>query len=502
MVGGIEKKRKEILHHLPRVAYPDPPRLASPHLPPPLAPHPNQTHSRISTTATPPPSMAAAASDSDPAAHPRDDPNLPFASFSLSLSLRTPTAPAATLASVPSAVRLPTQISTLAACLHPSAASSSPRRATRINAAAASLLSPLTASSPGLSRSFPSGAPGAAGRRRTLVWFRADLRLHDHEPLHAAVGASSSLLPVFVFDPRDFGKSPSGFDRTGPYRASFLLDSVADLRRSLRARGGDLVVRVGRPEVVIPELARAAGAEAVYAHGEVSRDECRAEEKVSKAIEKEGVEVKYFWGSTLYHLDDLPFRLNDMPSNYGGFREAVKGLEVRKVLDAPEEVKCVPMKNVLEPGDIPTLGELGLSAPPAMAQDSKSAAGSNLIGGEAEALERLKKFAAECCMQPNKAVKDSTQNSIYGANFSCKISPWLATGCLSPRFMYEELKKHAIRAIPSKDGDGTSDAGTNWLMFELLWRDFFRFVTKKYSSAQKTSEVAPATGCTPAPAFA
>ncbi|KAM3211855.1 hypothetical protein ACQJBY_065149 [Aegilops geniculata] len=501
MVGGIEKKRKEILHHLPPVAYPDPPRLASPHLPPPLAPHPNQTHSRISTTATPPPSMAAAASDSDPAAHPRDDPNLPFASFSLSLSLRTPTAPA-TLASVPSAVRLPTQISTLAACLHPSAASSSPRRATRINAAAASLLSPLTASSPGLSRSFPSGAPGAAGRRRTLVWFRADLRLHDHEPLHAAVGASSSLLPVFVFDPRDFGKSPSGFDRTGPYRASFLLDSVADLRRSLRARGGDLVVRVGRPEVVIPELARAAGAEAVYAHGEVSRDECRAEEKVSKAIEKEGVEVKYFWGSTLYHLDDLPFRLNDMPSNYGGFREAVKGLEVRKVLDAPEEVKCVPMKNVLEPGDIPTLGELGLSAPPAMAQDSKSAAGSNLIGGEAEALERLKKFAAECCMQPNKAVKDSTQNSIYGANFSCKISPWLATGCLSPRFMYEELKKHAIRSIPSKDGDGTSDAGTNWLMFELLWRDFFRFVTKKYSSAQKTSEVAPATGCTPAPAFA
>uniref|UniRef100_A0A453S5U3 Uncharacterized protein n=1 Tax=Aegilops tauschii subsp. strangulata TaxID=200361 RepID=A0A453S5U3_AEGTS len=30
--------------------------------------------------------------------------------------------------------------------------------------------------------------------------------------------------------------------------------------------------------------------------------------------------------------------------------------------------------------------------------------------------------------------------------------------------------------IPSKDGDGTSDAGTNWLMFELLWRDFFSFL--------------------------
>lgn len=315
------------------------------------------------------PTMAAA-SDSDAGAQQRDDTALPFASFSLSLSLRAPTTP--TLSSIPSTIHLPTQISTLAVCLHPSsaAAPSSSRRNTRLNSAASSIISPLPASTPGLSRSFPSGAPAAAGRRRTLVWFRADLRLHDHEPLHAAVGASSSLLPVFVFDPRDFGKSPSGFDRTGPYRANFLLDSVADLRRSLRVRGGDLVVRVGRPEVVIPELARAAGAEAVYAHGEVSRDECRAEDKVRKAVEKEGVNVKYFWGSTLYHVEDLPFRLEDMPSNYGGFREAVKGLEVRKVLEAPEEVKCVPMKNVLEPGDIPTLGQLGLTAPPAMAQVS------------------------------------------------------------------------------------------------------------------------------------
>ncbi|XP_062211219.1 blue-light photoreceptor PHR2-like [Phragmites australis] len=443
----------------------------------------------------------ADASDSDAGAgaQPRDDPSLlPFATFSLSLSVRAPAAP--TLASVPSTIHLPTQISTLAVCLHPSsaAAPSSSRRPTRLNSAASSVISPLPASTPGLSRSFPSGAPAAAGRRRTLVWFRADLRIHDHEPLHAAAGASSSLLPVFVFDPRDFGKSPSGFDRTGPYRANFLLDSVSDLRRSLRARGGDLVVRVGRPEVVIPELALAAGAEAVYAHGEVSRDECRAEERVRKAVEKEGVDVKYFWGSTLYHVEDLPFRLEDMPSNYGGFKEAVKGLEVRKVLEAPEEVKCVPMKNVLEPGDIPTLSELGLTAPPAMPQDSKPAVGCTLIGGETEAMERLKKFATECCMQPNKAGKDNTRGSMYGANFSCKISPWLATGCLSPRFMYEELKKHATRA--PKNGDGTSDAGTNWLMFELLWRDFFRFITKKYSSAQKTSEVA--TGCTPAPALA
>lgn len=51
------------------------------------------------------------------------------------------------------------------------------------------------------------------------------------------------MLPVFTFDPRDYGKTPSGFDKTGPHRASFILDSLADLRQRLRDLGSDLLVR-------------------------------------------------------------------------------------------------------------------------------------------------------------------------------------------------------------------------------------------------------------------
>ncbi|KAF9622151.1 hypothetical protein IFM89_029435 [Coptis chinensis] len=110
---------------------------------------------------------------------------------------------------------------------------------------------------------------------------------------------------------------------------------------------------------------------------------------------------------------------------------------------------------------------------------------------------------------------------MFGANFSCKISPWLATGCLSPRFMFDEIKKSAARKV---DGNGPSAGGMNWLMFELLWRDFFRtytndcrvltflpilmtaasvshracfrFITKKCSSPKKMLESAPATAST------
>lgn len=52
--------------------------------------------------------------------------------------------------------------------------------------------------------SSPPGVPG--GRKPALVWFRNDLRLHDHEPLAAACQGATSVLPVYVFDPREYGK--------------------------------------------------------------------------------------------------------------------------------------------------------------------------------------------------------------------------------------------------------------------------------------------------------
>ncbi|KAK9146959.1 hypothetical protein Sjap_006862 [Stephania japonica] len=323
----------------------------------------------------------------------------------------------------------------------------------------------------------------------------------------------------------DFGKSSSGFDKTGPFRATFLVDSVSDLRRSLRGRGSDLVVRIGRPESVLLELAKAVGADAVYAHREVSGDEVQAEEKIEKAMKDEGVEFKSFWGSTLFHVDDLPFKLEEMPLNYGGFRDKVQRLEIRKTIQPLDQLKGLPSGGDVDAGEIPTLLDLGLSPTATITKDfwsyncsvfvekenfqiggfnksndGKPAGHSSLVGGETEALQRLTKFAAECQAQPHNGGKDGSQ-SIYGANFSCKISPWLTMGCLSPRFMFDELKKSTARTISAvtsnKDGNnGSPGGGMNWLLFELLWRDFFRFITKKYSSAKKMLDNAPVTGCT------
>ncbi|KAM0969845.1 hypothetical protein ACFX15_017436 [Malus domestica] len=99
-------------------------------------------------------------------------------------------------------------------------------------------------------------------------------------------------------------------------------------------RRSGLVIRIGKPDTVLMELAKAIGADTIYAHIEVSRDKVKEEEKIEAAMKEENMEVKYFWGSTLYHAHDLPFMLEDMPTKYGDFREKVNGLEVKKMIEA------------------------------------------------------------------------------------------------------------------------------------------------------------------------
>ncbi|MEL6333166.1 MAG: deoxyribodipyrimidine photo-lyase, partial [Cyanobacteria bacterium J06626_26] len=142
---------------------------------------------------------------------------------------------------------------------------------------------------------------------RILLWFRNDLRLHDHEPLHRALEQTADIIPVYCFDPRQFCQTSFGFPKTGSYRAQFLLESVADLRASLQAKGADLLIRHGKPENVIPTLAKSLQVDAVYWHEEVTAEEIAVEKGVEQALNQLKVTSEVYWGATLFHPDDLPF---------------------------------------------------------------------------------------------------------------------------------------------------------------------------------------------------
>ena len=120
-------------------------------------------------------------------------------------------------------------------------------------------------------------------KKRILVWYRNDLRLHDHEPMYRACQQKEQVIPVYCFDERQFATTSFGFPKTGAFRAQFLLESVANLRNSLSQLGSNLVVRRGFPEEIIPSLARELELSAVYFHGEVTSEELAVEEALQTA---------------------------------------------------------------------------------------------------------------------------------------------------------------------------------------------------------------------------
>lgn len=306
-----------------------------------------------------------------------------------------------------------------------------------------------------------------------IVWFRNDLRLTDHEPLFRAIESQPSHLAlVYCIDPRQFEKtSLCGFPKTGAYRARFLLESLADLSHALRKRGNDLLVVMGRPEDVLPDIASRIRAKLVAFHEEATHEELQVDRAVANALKDRSIALKSYWGSTLFHRDDLPFEVERLPRVFTQFRvRCEQAAKIRPPLASPKSLPPPPPG--LKFRELPSLADLGLEDPP---EDSRAVM--RFRGGESAAMARLDDwFWRDDRLRHYKL----TRNGLTGADYSSKFSPWLAFGCVSPRTIAAEVARYEV--------DRVRNDSTYWLVFELMWRDYFRFLALQVGNSLFANE--------------
>ncbi len=286
-----------------------------------------------------------------------------------------------------------------------------------------------------------------------LLWFRRDLRLHDHPALQAARTGADRLICVFCFDDGLLG----GRHASGP-RTQFLLECLDELDAGLRARGSRLFVRRGDPARELATVAGEAGATSLHLSADVGPFARRRQREVKRALEAAGVEVVAHPG--LFAVDGLePIR-----TGAGGpytvftpFYNAWLAQPRREVLDAPGALP--------EPGDgaaagrLPTLASLGLRAE----------LSDPMPGGEAAGREALRRFLAG-------PVEDyaAGRDTLTGDAVS-RLSPYLHFGCLSAREVEDRL--------------GGGD-GPHAYRRQLGWRDFYAHVLGHFP-ANATAEFQP-----------
>ncbi|XP_015775700.1 PREDICTED: cryptochrome DASH-like [Acropora digitifera] len=314
-----------------------------------------------------------------------------------------------------------------------------------------------------------------------IYLIRNDLRVHDNECLGWAQQNADFVIPLFCFDKEIFGHGAETwhfkFPKTAIHRARFILESVVDLKDSLKKGGSDLLLRSGQTmkEAVLRviQLCRQQSIQnlSLVYQREITKEEKDVEAELLELCKKENVAVKSFWGLTLYHVEDLPFAsVRHLPDTYTEFRKSVEArCRIRPVIPAPNRLKPIPdfitSDNM---GGIPTLTELVKDQ--GTTPDARSAF--PFCGGETAAIERMDNYL---WTTDNVSKYKETRNGLIGAEYSTKLSPWLAVGALSPRKIYECVKQY--------EKERTANQSTYWVLFELLWRDYFKFVCFKFGDS-------------------
>jgi deoxyribodipyrimidine photo-lyase len=287
--------------------------------------------------------------------------------------------------------------------------------------------------------------------RTILVWFRNDLRIHDNEILLHAIERSHQIVPVYCFDPRYFADTKYGTKKTGVLRAAFIRENVSALQHMLQQLGGDLIIESGYPETLIPQIAEKHQVDEVYHHREVAHEETDISALVEEALWKMQINLRHFIGHTLYHKEDLPFPIKDIPDAFTVFKKKTeRESTIRPELGRPDAIR-VPKD--MDPGCLPDLSTLGFSM-----AEIEQASSLRFQGGESIALEKMNAF-------------------LYGnpdaADYSC-LSPYIAIGALSPNTLYHATKDAESTTLDKKR--------VEQIILKLLWRDYYRFMFKKHGN--------------------
>ena len=277
--------------------------------------------------------------------------------------------------------------------------------------------------------------------RTAILWFRRDLRVHDHPALVAAVAEADVVIPVFVFDEALLhGRWPSA------NRIWFMRESVAALSVALAERGAGLRILRGRPADVLPALARETGARSVYLTRDAAPYGRSRDREVAERLTAEGVPVHAKRGLYVHEPDEITTADGRPFSVYGAYRRAWEARPGRGVLAAPDRIPGPgPGGSPGRPDPIPDV------APPTADRSLL------LEPGERAARARLERWAAGRAIDAYGA--DRNRMDLDGTS---RLSQDVRFGLLSPVEVLERT---------GGPGEGRRVFGN-----ELAWREFYAHV--------------------------
>lgn len=296
-----------------------------------------------------------------------------------------------------------------------------------------------------------------------ILWLRNDLRIRDNESLFKILKEELPFIAVFIFDSDFFSERQYGFRKIGKFRAKFLLETVLDLEENLKQKNILFLKKFGKTEDIFKLISNQFDIQKIFCQKEWTKEEIELENQI-KPIFPDVKWVKSY-SQLLIETHFVKEKLDKIPLLFTTFRQKIeKDLKIRDEFDSEHLVYNKSILDLRITSDDITLKTLGFDD-----FDTHPSTAFPFFGGESEALKRLNSYFFET---KNVSHYKETRNGLIDADYSSKFSAWLANGSLSAVSIYHEIKKYEFEF-------GANDS-TYWLVFELFWRDFFKYTSIQF----------------------
>jgi deoxyribodipyrimidine photo-lyase len=284
-------------------------------------------------------------------------------------------------------------------------------------------------------------------QRINIVWFKRDLRLHDHEPLYRACEATKNgqavpTLLLYIFEPSVMQHYDSDIRHW-----RFVHESLVDMQKRLSTLENTevgLLICHNEADVVFEKLYQNFDIQTVFSHQEIGVNLTFDRDKRLKKLFKKhntkwhesqmsgiyrGLKHRKTWKEDWYETAQKPIRNPDLAQLKSPFH-LFNDLLLKTLKGAPLPSEMTTPNPFFQPG------------------------------GEIAAWKYLRSF-----VEKRGAAYMKNISKPEAARYHCgRISPYLAWGCLSSRQVYQFTQMHT---------NALGKRNTEQFLDRLRWRDHF-----------------------------
>lgn len=279
---------------------------------------------------------------------------------------------------------------------------------------------------------------------KTIVWFRKDLRLRDNPTLEFALANKREVIPVFIWDEEEGGQwSPGAASRW------WLHQSLKSLARSIQELGGCLILEKGKPEEILPLLAKENGVDEVLYSRRYDPAGLTTQEAVEEALDEGGIRTESFNASLLnepWEIQNASGRPFQVFTPY--WRNCRNG-----IYKQPANYQIRNLSFIEKPTPRSSLDELGFLPDHPWHEKFFSHWDVSEVAGQAQVVHAAREIVPSYANSRNSPGTDGTS----------RLSPYLAWGLISPR--------QVCHSVLQNEPEG-SNLGENKFLAEIGWREF------------------------------